>query len=150
MDLHIQTWTAMFRADIADQFKLHMLATCAPSIPWKDAIALSEIGASTHLLTSGYSLASLHPNFPLLTDHHRQALRYGITELREKLFDCTNPVQGKGGQALSKLDLSEVVFVKYGGEVLRQSLLVPLLCEKVTRNMREKFPESDFSAELPC
>lgn len=142
VDVHIQTWAAMFSADVADDIKLHLHASCAPNLPWGGAISLSEVGTSSSLLASGYSLASLHPNFPAFTNHHRNALRSGVLEVREKLFDCENPLLGKGGEALSKRDLSETVFVKYGGELWRSKLISPTLHEKVITVTDKMFPAS--------
>ena len=150
IDVHIQTWTAMFSADIADSIKLHLLATCAPNLPWFGAISLSEVGTSTSLLANGYSLASLHPSFPVFTDHHRDALRNGVIELREKLFHCNNPLLGEGGEALSKRNLSETVFVKYGGEIWRKKLIPPTLVEKIISVTREKFPASSVGIDDVC
>jgi hypothetical protein len=144
VDTHIQTWMMLFDLGIAKNIKLHLLAACAPNLPWAGAISLSEVGASVELLGKGLALASIHPHFPLFTDHHRSALRNGVTELRDKLFDCSNPLVGKGGLAFSRHNLSDIVFAKYGGEIWRQGLISPLLHSNIMRFTQSKFPSARF------
>lgn len=123
IDTHMQSWMLMFTAEVAPIVELHMHATCTPDITWSDAIALSEVGASIDVLGKGFALASLHPYFPLFTEHHRIALRSGVTEIKGKLFGCSNPLVGEGGYAASEVDLSYLVFLKYGGEIWRKKRL---------------------------
>jgi len=126
IDTHVQTWASMFDVRALRTVLLHMQASCAPSMEWGDAVIISEVGLSVAVLNSKLSLSSVVPNFERFTRYHREALRNGVTEIRDKLLGCANPTTHAGsapfvGDAL----LHEAVFVKYGGEVWRERLLSP-------------------------
>jgi len=146
IDTHIQSWMLVFTAEIAPTIELHMHATCTPDIAWSDAIILSEVGASVDILGKGFAIASLHPHFPLFTEHHRSAIRYGVAEVRDKLFDCSNPLVGEGGYAASEAILSDLVFLKYGGEIWRDKQIPPRLESNIRFWTHIMFP----SAPLDC
>jgi hypothetical protein len=147
IDTHVQSWMQLFTAEIAQIMELHMFATCTPGMSWSDAVALSEVGASTDVLGKGFAIASLHPHFPLFTEHHRDALRYGVAEIREKLFDCSNPLIGEG-YAATEAVLSDLVFSKYGGEIWRQKLISPQLESDIKFWTYFKFPSAPHDCAL--
>lgn len=142
IDTHIQSWMLMFTKDIASIIELHMHSACSTDMSWTDAIILCEVGAAVDVLGKGFALASLHPNFTLFTEHHRNALRYGVAEIKEKLFGCSNPLVGEGGYAASESDLPDLVFSKFGGEIWRKKLLPSELESKIKFLTHMKFPSA--------
>ena len=140
IDTHLQSWMLFFTAEIHSIVGLRMHATCAPDLAWSDAIKLAEIGLSTAVLQEGLAFASLHPHFSLFTEHHRSAVKFGITELRAKLFECSNPLVGLGGIKAGEGDLTDLVFLKYGGEILRKELIPPQLESNIKFRTHMKFP----------
>jgi len=147
IDTHVQSWMLLYTAEIAKIMELHMLATCTPGMSWSDAVALSEVGASTDVLGKGFALASLLPYFSLFTEHHRDALRYGVAEVKEKLFHCSNPLVGEA-YAASEVVLSDIVFSKYGGEIWRQKLMSPQLDSEIKIWTHFKFPSARHDCTL--
>ena len=119
---HLQSWTLLFNGQVKDLVLRHMQAGCAPGMNWVEMITIGEVGMSTDLLDSGYSIASILPKFPRFTIDHRMAVKHELDEVVHKLFSCKNPwIAGNMGNA--KIDINEMIFVKYGGEVWRKQLL---------------------------
>ena len=141
IEVHVQSWMFVFTADAHDIVRLRMRAACSPALQWSDAIKLSEIGISHDLLSNNLALSSLYPSFKLLTRHHRSALNFGVAEIREKMFDCRNPLLTLDGNRAGE-DLLSIVFVKYGGEVFRQGLLTPQLNTNMKYATRLRFPSA--------
>jgi hypothetical protein len=124
LDTHLQSWFIMFDTRVLGTALLHMQASCVQEMQWTDAIQISEVGLSLSVLNLGYSISSIFPSFDRFTSHHRTALQHGVSEVREKMNDCRNPLvpiaNGVGGLEATP---SKMVFAKYGGEVWRQGML---------------------------
>ena len=119
---HLQSWTLLFNGLIKDLAFRHMQAACAPDMNWVEMITIGEVGLSTDVLDSGYSIASILPKFPRFTVDHRIAIKHELDEVVRKLFYCKNPWIA-GNLGTTELDINEMVFVKHGGEVWRKHLL---------------------------
>jgi hypothetical protein len=124
VSLHIQTHFFVLHPDVFSLFVHHQLQRVSGD--WSDKILHIEVGFSTLLIEKNYRISSL--------------LYDTKFKLIENCPNYTNPSFWCG------LALSDVVFLKYGGEVLRQGLI----CEAMEKRVNNFFVPVSSNSSLTC
>ena len=112
--LHVQTHCFMLNAAVLPLVLEYLEATPRHvASHWKQVVRYTEVGLSEHILGAGWHLAS----FPAAIDSAGCVTR-------------ENPV------LLCDLSPPDLVFIKFGGEVMRRHLLCPAIISDVTSRTR--------------
>ena len=149
IDTHVQSWLLGFSAIASDIVLLHMRGTCSSEMLWQHSVVLGEVGLSVDILDHGLNIGMLYPSFPEFTQYHREAIRRGISEVREKMFNCDNVL--KDPDIMLKIkSLDNLIWAKFGGEIMRQKAIAQGYVREVLRRTREILDEDTFVRMENC